>query len=888
MADIMNTMLSFTMVCLAIATLADCMRAEKAPSVKVGRTSVYVCAPHIVRVTHIPDGGSSSAPDDRISLVAKEDWANFTEWTKKENLLSVVVETKYIKVVIDKNSELAAFYSKDTLNGVASGKLLLSESASEFTPTTDLGEPTWTIEQQWVSGNQSEALFGGGEFQNGILNFKNAPVQLVQFNTEAIVPQFISTLGYGILWDNYAWSYLNPADPKSALKFKFGTRKNVIGGDSHNGSASFKTTVGGVYHFYIDACPDSYGCGFNKTLHLTLSDGTDVIHVVDWQKLANLPNSMTGRADLKADHTYQVSFMYGGFDGNHHQPSVLVQRPNYGKTTVRSIVGNLIDYYFTYSDGTMDSAIAAYRDITGTAFLYPLWVYGFWQCREHYATQQEVLDAAYGYRNRSIPVDNIVQDWHYWGDLGWGPQWDPKVYPDPKGMVAELRSINFQLMVSVWSKFDQNTSFFKEMASKGQMLQNTTYYDPWNAGAREQFYQYSKKAHFEIGVAALWLDATEPENFPNKNQDTALGSGNALFNTYSLMTTKAITDGLRRDYKNTQGARPFSLTRSSFAGQQRSGAALWSGDTSGAWDSLRRQVTASLNYQMSGMPYWSQDIGGFFRPENQYKSLDYRDLLVRWFQFGVFTPIYRVHGGASHTEAWNYGKDVMKNINTTNNLRYRMLPYTYSGFARVQNEGYTMQRAMVLDYGIEWANVGDQFMWGANVLVAPVVTQADNIARSRNVLLPSGIWYNFWTTESLESSGMTSFKTEAPISASPTFVRSGSILTLGPFKQFTTEKAADPMEIRIYPGNSGSFSLYEDDGFSNSEAFSTIQFEWNEDAQVLNISARKGNFVGMLSTRTFKMVLVGSKGPHHGAGIEICQSPDKVIVYTGSEVEVHF
>ena len=863
-------------VFLSVLLVLTACAAAVPPVVTVGRTRVHICAPHVLRVTHVPEGGSEA--DRLVSLVAKADWPEFDSWNTTDSSRSVIVQTDLVRVVIAKDTGLATFYSTAGGAGAGAGPLL-SESSTTFLPTTDLGHETYVVEQQWTSGDKDEALYGGGEFQNGIINFKNAPIQLVQFNTEAIVPQFVSTSGYGILWDNYAWSYLNPADPKSALRF------------DASGAAALTPTASGVHHFYIDACPDSFGCGMGKTLSLSVTDGTETFRVVDWQQLSNLPNSITGRATLKAGQTYQVHFHYDGFGDNNNgtAPPVLISRPDYGKTVLRSMIGNLVDYYFTYSDGTMDSAISAYRDITGPASLYPLWVYGFWQCREHYASQQEVLDAARGFRNRSIPVDNIVQDWHYWGDLGWGPQWDPKVYPDPKAMVAELKSINFQLMVSVWSKYDTDTFFFKDMTSKGQMLNGTDYYDAWNAAAREQFYQYSKKAHFDIGVAALWLDATEPENFPNRDKNTALGSGNAVFNSYSLMTTKAITDGLRRDYAEAQGARPFSLTRSSFAGQQSVGAALWSGDTSGAWDSLRRQVSASLNYQMSGIPYWSQDIGGFFRPTDQYTSSDYHDLLVRWFHFGVFVPIYRVHGGGSHTEPWHYGDVVMARINATNNLRYRMLPYTYSGFARVQNEGYTMQRAMVLAYGVDWADVADQFMWGEDILVAPVVRRADNDARSRTVSFPPGLWYNFWTAGTVTSSNLNPVLTPAPIDTSPLFVRAGAILPLGPLMQFTTEKSADPLEVRIYAGADGKFSLFEDDGASADAPASTIAFHWDDTKRVLKVDARVGSFDGMLKTRTFQVVLVGSaSSPAHGAGMMPCDVPDKVVKYDGSELEVHF
>merc|ERR1719446_21021 len=246
-------------------------------------------------------------------------------------------------------------------------------------------------------------------------------------------------------------------------------------------------------------------------------------------------------------------------------------------------------------------------------------------------------------------------------------------------MVAELRSIDMHLMVSVWSKFDKSTSFWKQMNDKGWILGNSDYYDPFDADARELYYNFSKSAHFSIGVDSLWMDATEPENFPNADAECALGSGNAYMNAYSLQSTRAISDGLRRDYGDAQGARVFTLPRSSFAAQQTTGATVWTGDISGKWDSLRRQISSAINYQMSGIPYWAQDIGGFFRPGDQYNSADSHDMLTRWFQFGVFTPIFRVHGGGTNTELWNFGDVVMDTINASAiSLRYRLLPYTYA------------------------------------------------------------------------------------------------------------------------------------------------------------------------------------------------------------------
>jgi len=990
---------------------------------KVGNMRLYVCSESIFRVTHTP---TETFPD-LVSLIAKEKWDPVIT-SLSESDEAVTVATGKMKAVVDKKTEIVSFFDAKT------GKAIVSEMKTQFNATNDMGKDTYIVEQQWSSADD-EALYGGGQFQNGLLNFKNAPVQLVQYNTEAIVPFFVSSRGYGLLWDNYAWSYLNPAEEALDVKEWLQDSHSVANGasiglrgcdgndwhqhwsfndddrtlrltdeesksklinidypnnDVHvwsrdgrydgnqqwtvNGSllvnsaqqvclkassavvashltmatcdatdplqqwrmdqatgtialhssmlrgsialrakqeegdlagalcltadpkllpsgvSKFSARTSGTHHFYIDACPHSFGCKNGKTLKLWIErshQGTTQEIVVEWDQLNNMPSSLTGRAELRAGETYSIYFAQQGFSGI---PSVLVQRPDYGRTTLRSMLGDLVDYYFAWgSDAGIDGAIAGYREITGAAPLYASWAYGFWQCREHYATQPELLEAAHGYRNRSIPVDNIVQDWHYWGNLGWGPQWDPAFYADPAGMVKELKGMNMQLMVSVWSKFDKGTSMFQTMTDRGQMLNGTNYYDAWNAEAREQFYQFSKSAHFDIGVDALWLDATEPEDFtvpedfPTENHNTALGSGNALMNSYSLMTTKAISDGLRRDFADAQGSRVFSLTRSAFAAQQSTGAALWSGDISGAWDSLRRQVAASLNYQLSGMPYWSQDLGGFRRPADQYTSQDYKDMLVRWFQFGVFTPIYRVHGGRSHTELWQYGDDVLARLNSTNNLRYRFLPYTYSGFHRVEAESYTMQRALPMEFeGV--ASVADEFMWGSSLLVAPIVTQADNLARNRAVILPkvAGDWINFWTGASVASGTL---QADAPIEHSPLFVRAGSVLPLGPYVQHTAEKPAE-LEVRIYPGADGSFSLYEDDGKSRdyqAGAASVIDFTYTEGTSTLFVAERKGSFKGMLQERPLKIVVV-REGKGHG--LEPETSPDQAVVYKGAKLSI--
>mmetsp|Transcript_70426 Transcript_70426/g.199700 ORF Transcript_70426/g.199700 Transcript_70426/m.199700 type:complete len:884 (-) Transcript_70426:91-2742(-) len=862
-----------TLVALGAPTLA----AEPRGFAFGDRSEIFLYSESIVRVTHRP----TPAAVQKTSMLVSND-VDPVPFTLSKKGSDTIVETTKLRVTLGDDGRVS-------FDDKASGKTLLSETNTSFTPSQDAGKPTFQVEQSWSAG-ADEGFYGGGEYQNGIMNFKNAPLQLIQYNTEAVVPFFVSTKGYGLLWDNYAWTFLNP--PEKALVPPQPKKTN--------GTTEFVPQVDGDHFFYV-------GNGFPKPgekpkwggggglVNVTLVDASGKETTIQlWDHMANLPASLTGRApSLRKGQKYTVHYAW-----DTSNTGLFVQGPDYGRTTLKSFLGGLVDYYFV-GGASPDSVISGYRKLTGVAPLYAKWAYGFWQCKEHYDTQAHVIEAAKEFRNRSIPADAIVQDWQYWGSRGWGPHWDPKVYPDPAKMVKDLQQLGMHFMVSVWSKFDGNTDFYAKMDKAGWLLESTAenvsapqlpqrYYDAWNPDAQKLFYSFSKTAHFSIGVDSLWLDATEPENFPNLNAPTYMGSGNAVMNSYSLWTTQAIADGLRQDYPEAQGARVFSLTRSSFAGQQRTGAALWSGDISGCWDSLRRQIPASLNYQLSGIPYWSEDIGGFFRPGDQYKSADYHDLLIRWFQFGAFTPIFRVHGSGTKTELWNFGEDTMRTINASAiSLRYRMLPYIYSAFARADAEDYTVQRALVMDFPNDrrtWS-ISDEFMWGDAFLVTPIYTPVDKKtnASTRSAYLPqTAQWVNFQTGAGLPSGDAeVTFKQ----SEAPAFVRAGSVVVLGPLLQRSDEKPADPLEVRVYAGRDGSFTLFEDDGVSRAYQqgkATTIAFSWDEAKRQLTVGARQGSFPGMLQSRTLHVVCVR---PGHGVGVAESK-PDKVVHYTGVEVSV--
>jgi len=774
---------------------------------------------------------------------------------------TLIVSTRKLVAKASIATGLVDFYRRDR------GTLLLKESSSTFNRNDNT-----TVSQEWDLQSRKEAMFGGGQYVNGFLNYRSAPILMAQFNTEAVVPFVLSSEKYGILWDLYGETMMNEPQQEILLDDHF--------------RATFTPETDGDHWFYLLACHETFGCGgaggyINpNSVSVTLVDpeGSFNRTVCD-HALANLPRSISCRVEnLKKDTRYSVVV-----NGTYADRKLFVTNVDtHNKLTFATQANDIVDYYFmtTATDDSLDSVIANYRRLTGTAALYAKWCYGFWQCKEHYHNQTELLGAATNFRALKIPVDSFVQDWLYWGDLGWGPQWDPKVYPDPAGMIGSLHDSNIHFMVSVWSKFAEKTKFYKEMKEKGALINASNYMDVWDPVARQLFYKYVQDAHFSIGADALWLDATEPEGHAEKGQAIYLGSGDEYTNTYSLMVAKTVHDGLVSNYPSR---RVFSLTRSSFAGQQRYGAALWSGDTSGSWDSLRRQIAMSINYQLSGIPYWSMDTGGFFRPRDQYNSADYHHLLIRWFQFAVFTPIFRVHGSGTNTELWNYGPSVQSTIvDSAIRFRYRLLEYIYSGFWKVETEHYTMQRGLILDFENDEKvyDISDQFMFGQAFLVAPLYT-ADS---GRSIYLPvlsSGKWRCFYSANEFYGGQFLHFS-NVTLSRIPLFVQS-SILILGPDgRQHVNDLPDGTLEVRVYDGSNCHFNLFFDDGISSKphRPTATIPFSWNEESSTLTIGSIKGDFA---VKKDMEIVRVR---PGVGVGVDPVAYPDKTIHYDGTAITI--
>lgn len=851
-------------ICLALArlTLAEVISLDATAELRV-------CAANVLRITKWPSAAAKAK--GRISLVAKTEWPE-TRFEVHESPEEIKVTTLDVSFTFTRATGANSF-------GTPSQQVILEDAGHSFIATEHMGKASHQVLQSWRATNPSEALYGGGSYQNGLINYKGAPLSMIQFNLEAVVPFFLSSSGYGLLWDNYAWSYLNP--PKDALV-------KPIAEKGQSGEVEFQAASDGDYFFHVgrlmdDAKVPSFGAGHETIITAKGVGSTETI--IQWTRdQQNHPSSITGRLpNVKAGAKYIINFSFD-IPG----AGIYVQGPEHGLTTLQSQYAEAIDYYYVYGP-SVDAIIGGYREITGAAPLYGKFAYGFWQSREHYGSKAELLKAAQEFRSRGVPLDAIVQDWLYWGKLGWGPEWDPETYPDPADMVKQLDQMHLKLMVSVWGKMDNQTQLFQALKSAGMILGNTNqshnnWYDAWSVDAQKIDYSICNQSHFSIGVESLWLDATEPEGLVNLNQETHLGSGNLLMNSYSLETTSGIAAGLRRDYPEAQGARVFSLTRSSFAGQQRTGAALWTGDTAGTWDMLRRQVASSINYPLSGIPYWSQDIGGFFRPRDQYDSEEYHQLLIRWFQLGVFTPIFRVHGAGTHTEIWNFGMETMNAINSSAiTLRYRLLPYIYSGFWEVETRGYTMQRGLIFDFPEDpqlW-NVADEFMFGTALLVTPFVSNASST--SREVYFPKGSWINFHTGTS--HAGASHVSVQFQLTEAPCFVRAGAILVLGPELQYANEKSPKDLEVRVYKGGDATCVFFEDDGHSSKYqrgSFSKIQFSWRDADRVLTVSDRLGSFPGMDLEKNLCIVFV-SEG--HGVGVSRAKC-DKEVVYSGHALQI--
>jgi alpha-D-xyloside xylohydrolase len=896
---------------------------------------IHVCTEDIIRVVGTPSESFSSRPS---LMVEKTAWQP-VPWSVKDKGDWAEISTSKLTVRVQQKTGAVAFYDNE-------GRLLLREKEGGgkiITAAEVMGEQTFHVQQLFDSPDD-EAYYGLGQHQNDIMNYKGHDVDLWQHNIVVAIPFLVSNKNYGILWDNNSHTKFGDIREYQSLSTLKLYGKDGTGGGlttEYFKDSDFRSLYTGcseprIEHEFIDVNDDFpqgfrenvaavrwsgqieshetglhkfrlYSCGYTKMwLNGKLVVDSWRQNWLPWTHLLNLEMNAGERYEIKIDWVHT-----GGFIGLKCLSPENVTYQN--SLSLYSEVADQIDYYFIAGEN-LDQVIHGYREITGKAPMMPKWAMGLWQCRERYRTQEELLSVVKEFRRRQIPLDNIVQDWFYWKEHQWGShEFDSTRYPDPEGMVRELhKDFNTHIMISVWPKFYVGTKHYDQFKEKGWLYMRnvekgqrdwvgpgyvSTFYDPYSEGARDLYWKQINEKLFSKEFDAWWLDCTEPDIQSNLSRSetimrqgpTAMGSASRYLNTYSLMNCKAVYEGQRRTRPDQ---RVFILTRSAFAGQQRYPAATWSGDIAARWYDLKAQISAGLNFSLSGIPYWTTDIGGFavearYEHPNDSDLDEWRELMTRWFQFGTFCPLLRVHGQFPYREMFNVAPDdhpAYQAILAYDKLRYRLLPYIYSLAGMVTQKDYTIMRALVMDFGKDKnvLDVGDQFMFGPALLVNPVTEYK---ARKRPVYLPSESgWYDLRSGRYLE--GGQTVQADAPYTDMPIFVKAGSILPCGPEIQYTTEKLSDPIRLFVYTGADGSFTLYEDENVNynyENGMYSMIPLSYNEKDHLLTIGKRQGEFPGMLTTRTFEIVWIGEQKP---SGLSFESKSDVTVTYDGTQQSI--
>lgn len=800
----------------------------------------------------------------------------------------------------------------------AQGTVLLDEYAPArlLKPVTIEGQD-WRATRVQFNRGTDEGLYGLGQHQNRQMDYNGEDVELAQHNMAIAVPYLVSTLGYGILWDNasitrvgdpapYAklaldwraqyflgqrqvlerneptidYQYLRdqarwPAEAKAATVAATtgqNTQGNAVETQRVVWTGTFTPKAAGEHKFRL------YSSSYVKVF----ADGKQVLS--RWRQNWN-PWYHNFALDLAAGKAVELRIEWEPNQGyialEHADPLPPKDRHS---VSFASEAGKAIDYYVVPAP-TMDSAIAGYRRLTGKAPMMPRWAYGFWQSRQRYHTADEVVGVMREYRARKIPIDTIVQDWFYWPEDSWGCHcFDPARFPDPKAMVDAVNAMDGRVMISVWPKFYPDTANGRALREKGFLYERplaagqrdwvgrgyaNTFYDPYDPEARAMYWQQMKDALLPLGFDAWWMDATEPDWHSNLSVEersyqmtspTTGVPGQAIFNSYPLVHAEGVAEGLRQAQPDQ---RPFILTRSGFGGIQRTSSALWSGDVAARWDDLRDQISAGLNLSIAGVPNWTHDIGGFavedrFSKQSPEHLAEWRELYLRWFQFGAFSPLFRSHGEFPHRETWLVSEGdraMLDGLTHYHRLRYRLLPYIYTLAAETHFSDATIMRALVMDFEDDrkvWG-IDDQYLFGPAIMAAPVTQFA---AREREVYLPQGAWYDAGTGARLE--GGRSVTAAAPREHMPLFVRAGAIIPTGPDVQSTAENPQGPLTLHIFAGADGRFSFYEDQGtdmgYSRGE-FARIEILWDDEARTLSLAARQGTYPGMAATRAITVIL---------------------------------
>ena len=894
----------------------------------------------IVRVSATPERKFSRRPS--LMVVPQAGYAGF-EYSETDAL--VVATSPALRVEIDRANGAVRFLDP-------SGKVLLAErdgGGKEFTPIEVEGKKEYSVRQVFSSPDD-EAFYGLGQQQSLELNHKGRDEELYQYNTKISVPFVWSTRGYGLLWDSYSWSRWGNPEPYRQLGQVFklydkdgvegaltGTYKPMRGEPLVQREDSLyyenekmvgflpKMPLKGAdvsYEGYLEA-PETgdyrfilYYAGYQRVWI-----GGEELVTERWRPAWN-PNSYKFTAHLEKGVKTPVRVSWrpdGGVSYMGLRVADLRTPQEEGQLSLWAEMNPEIDYYFI-AGADADEVIAGYRTLTGKAQVMPRWAFGFWQSRERYTTQDELVGTLAEFRRRHIPVDNIVQDWQYWLPDQWGShEFDVERYPDPEKMLDDVHGMHGRFMISVWPKFYTNTDHYKELKDAGFAYTHAedtglvdwlnhpqSFYDAYAEGGRKMFWkQMDESLYSRYGkkIDAWWMDASEPnlrdclpwDYFKWLLTPTALGPSTEYFNAYSLVNAMAIYDGQRGVDPDK---RVFLLTRNGFAGLQRYSTASWSGDIGTSWLDMHAQMAAGLNYSMSGLPFWGMDIGGF-SVEDRFNAAqrifdatgketpdlkEWREMQTRWHQFGTFVPLFRAHGQWPTRELWNIapaGSETYESILYYMKLRYRLMPYLYSLGGAIHFEDATILRGLPMDFPDDPAvrDLDDQWLFGPALMPAPVYEYG---ARSRRVHFPAGSdWYDFYDGRLIR--GGQDLEVAAPYSRIPLYVRAGSIVPFGPDMEWSDEKAADPIRLYVYAGADGKFTLYEDEDVNyNYEkgAYAMIPMSYDDASRTLRIGAREGSFPGMLAERTFIVVGVDPKHPV-ASGTD---AAGKEVRYTGEEV----
>ena len=906
---------------------------------KSNAVKLEVISDYIIRVIVTPDK-EMPVKQSLVTVYTKKTDLTWDVIPSKEN---ITVKTKALIAIVNLKTGVVGFYD-------LKGRKILSEKQTAgrlFQPVVFDGKRSYSVVQTFQTSND-DAWYGLGQHQDGIYNYRGQQVNFFQNNTEVAIPFLVSSKNYGILWDNYSlttvgdtrlfhqlfalqlfskkgepgWltaAYANDkGKPQDLIAERAETAINMeYLGDSKNQlpkefipetgmvtwEGSLSSDLSGVHQFRFT---------FGGSLKMWL-DGKLVLD--RWRKAWNPAPALLPYHFKKGEKTaIKIEWTPEGVESyislKWQEPVPSEDQNNF---SFSSEAGQQVDYYFVYGNN-MDEVIGGYRNLTGKAPIVPKWALGFWQSRERYKTQQEILSTVDEFRKRKIPIDNIVLDWSYWKEAEWGSQdFDETRFPAPDSMIDVLhKKYNTQIMISVWPKFYEGISTYNEFDKNGWLYKRniadrqrdwigkgytSTFYDAFNENARKGFWNLINKKIYTKGIDAWWMDASEPDILSNVDpakrklqmSPTALGTAAEYLNAYPLQNAKGIYEGQRSTDPNK---RVFLLTRSGFAGSQRYAAAIWSGDIGSTWHDMKMQITAGVNFSMSGLPYWTMDIGGFVVPKkfekpNEESLEEWRALMTRWTQFGAFVPLFRSHGQFPYREVFNTAPEThpaYQSFLYYDKLRYRLMPYIYSLAGAAYHDNYTLMRGLVMDFATDTAvlNIGDQYMFGPSLLINPVYEYK---ATQRRLYLPKCAgWYDLYSGKWY--AGAQNISAEAPYERMPVFVKAGSIVPFGPELQYTSEKPADTITLNIYTGADASFNLYEDEAINyNYEkgAFAIIPIKYNEATKTVTVGDRKGSFSGMLQKRTFRINFITPNGTK---GLDLTARCDKEVMYEGKKLNI--